>query len=58
MGSMVYSPHTSLIVQGSMDQKVVGVVSAMIQRNNIRQNQELQRNWGNMQSRYASLRGP
>jgi hypothetical protein len=53
-----FSPSTVINVQGSVDHKTLAAMSGMIQRNNARQNAELQRNWGNMQSRYASLRGP
>lgn len=58
MGGMAPQFHTAINVQGSVDQKTLAAMNGMIQRNNHRQNQELQRNWGNMQSRYASLRGP
>jgi hypothetical protein len=50
--------HTSINVQGSVDQKTLGAMKGMIERNNIRQNQELQRTWGNRQARYSALRGP
>jgi hypothetical protein len=56
--SSSFSPNTVINVQGSIDQKTVGVLNGMIQRNNVRQNQELQRTWGNRQARYAALRGP
>jgi hypothetical protein len=50
--------HTNINVNGSVDQKTLGAMKGMIERNNVRQNQELQRNWGNMSSRYSALRGP
>jgi hypothetical protein len=50
--------NTAINVSGSVDQKTLTAMHGMIQRNNARQNQELQRNWGNMQSRYSNLRGP
>jgi hypothetical protein len=53
-----YSPQTVINVQGSVDQKTLAAMSGMIQRNNVRQNQELQRTWGNRAARYAALRGP
>jgi hypothetical protein len=58
MGGGAAQFHTAINVQGSVDQRTLSAMNGMIQRNNQRQNQELQRNWGNMQSRYASLRGP
>jgi hypothetical protein len=50
--------QTNIHVSGSVDQKTLAAMNGMIQRNNARQNQELQRNWGAHQARYASLRGP
>jgi hypothetical protein len=50
--------HTAINIQGSVDQKTLGAMKGMIERNNVRQNQELQRTWGNRQARYAALRGP
>lgn len=57
-GPMGAQFHTAINVQGSVDSKTLGAMDAMIRRNNVRQNAELQRTWGNMQSRYAALRGP
>jgi hypothetical protein len=57
-GGFSVQHNTAINVSGSVDQKTLGVMSGMIQRNNVRQNAELQRTWGNRQSRYASLRGP
>jgi hypothetical protein len=53
-----FSPNTVINVQGSVDQKTLGAMKGMIERNNVRQNQELQRSWGNRQARYSALRGP
>jgi hypothetical protein len=50
--------NTAINVSGSVDQKTLGAMKGMIERNNVRQNQELQRTWGNRQARYAALRGP
>lgn len=60
MGGSGMAPqfHTNINVAGSVDQKTLGAMKGMIDRNNARQSQELQRNWGNHQSRYAALRGP
>lgn len=57
-GGMTVQHVTSINVQGSVDQKTLAAMSGMIQRNNTRQNAELQRNWGAHQARYSSLRGP
>jgi hypothetical protein len=50
--------NTAINVQGSVDQRTLAAMNGMIQRNNARQNAELQRTWGNRQARYAALRGP
>jgi hypothetical protein len=50
--------NTNINVSGSVDQKTLAAMNGMIQRNNVRQNAELQRTWGNRQARYAALRGP
>lgn len=50
--------NTAINVSGSVDQKTLAAMSGMIQRNNARQNAELQRQWGNHAARYSSLRGP
>jgi hypothetical protein len=57
-GGFSVQQNTSINVSGSADQRTLAAMSGMIQRNNVKQHQELQRTWGNMQSRYASLRGP
>src|SRR5580765_1863032 len=51
-GGFNVSQHTAINVQGSVDQKTLGTMRGMIERNNVRQNQELQRTWGNRQARY------
>jgi hypothetical protein len=59
MGSgMTVQHNTAINVSGSVDQKTLAAMNGMIQRNNVRQNAELQRTWGNRQARYAALRGP
>jgi hypothetical protein len=57
-GGFSVQHNTSINVQGSVDAKTLSAMKGMIERNNVRQNQELQRTWGNRQSRYAALRGP
>lgn len=59
MGSGMNVQHNIAInVQGSVDQKTLGVMKGMLDRHAARQNAELQRSWGNRQARYAALRGP
>jgi hypothetical protein len=57
-GDLVLHQSTSINVAGSVDQRTLAAMNGMIQRNNVRQNAELQRTWGNRQARYSALRGP
>lgn len=57
-GGMTVQHNTNINVSGSVDQKTLAAMNGMIQRNNAKQNAELQRNWGNLQARYHNLRGP
>lgn len=57
-GGVAPSFTTAINVQGSVDQKTLAAMDSMIKRNNAKQAADLQRNWGNHQSRYSSLRGP
>jgi hypothetical protein len=57
-GGLTVQNHTAINISGSVDQRTLAAMSGMIQRNNVRQNAELQRTWGNRQARYSALRGP